>query len=152
MPIYRLIYSSANCVSANDKPLLQQLREILAVSRRNNERDGITGFLMFEPDWFLQILEGEHDKVQATYDRIGRDRRHGSVKLLEAKSVPSRGFEGWSMGGAMRTPEVEGIYLSHGISGALKPTMLKAGQVLALALDLNAHETKVRNAYRPPAA
>ena len=48
------------------------------------------------------------------------------------------------MGGAMRTPEVQEVYLLHGFGGALEPSRLKSDQVIGLALDLQAFEVSRR--------
>jgi hypothetical protein len=57
MPITQLTYLSRNCLTGDAAALSDQLGDILAVSRRNNKRDGITGYLVSDGTWFLQILE-----------------------------------------------------------------------------------------------
>jgi len=64
--IYRLIYTSANNLAPADNPLLVVFNPILQVSRRNNERDGITRYLFAEPRWFLQVLEGPEYNIRTT--------------------------------------------------------------------------------------
>ncbi|RZK96449.1 MAG: blue light sensor protein, partial [Methylobacterium sp.] len=54
----------------------------------------------------------------------------------------------WTMGGAMRTPEVEEVYLQHGIGSAIEPTRLKSSQIINLALDLQAFDAAKRQAQR----
>ena len=73
------------------------LAGLLIVSRRNNERDGITGALICRADLFLQLLEGPEDLVDAAYRRIERDRRHLEVRLLSRRTVADRLFPGWTM-------------------------------------------------------
>ena len=46
------------------------LDNILLFSRRNNERDGITGALICRHEIYLQLLEGPKDKVDALFNRI----------------------------------------------------------------------------------
>lgn len=55
------------------------LSGIIFDSRRNNERDGITGALICRADVFLQLLEGLKPKVEAAIERIRRDDRHAGV-------------------------------------------------------------------------
>lgn len=73
------------------------LAAILAVSRRCNERDGITGALICRGDLYLQLLEGPQELVEAAYQRIGWDRRHLDIKLLSRRTVTERLFPGWAM-------------------------------------------------------
>ena len=146
--IHQLVYYSRNTVPGGDRAMLTNMREILSVSQRNNGRDGITGFLIFDKTWFVQILEGERAKVTETYARIARDTRHAAATVINARDVPARLFANWTMGGAMRTPEVQEVYLQHGIGGAIEPTRLKSEQVIGLALDLQAFDANRRQGQR----
>jgi hypothetical protein len=74
-----------------------ELRNILLVSRENNERDGITGSLICREDMYLQLLEGPRAAVSTAYTRIARDNRHGEVMLLWTGDVQERLFPKWSM-------------------------------------------------------
>ena len=56
--LHQLIYYSRNTVPGGDRAMLMNLRNIVSASQRNNTRDGITGFLIFDKTWFIQILEG----------------------------------------------------------------------------------------------
>lgn len=146
--IHQLVYYSRNTVPGNDRAMLTNMREILSASQRNNSRDGITGFLIFDKTWFVQILEGERAKVTETYKRIGRDTRHSGAAIINVRDVPGRLFPNWTMGGAMRTPEVMEIYLQHGFGATLDPTRLKSDQVIRLALDLQEFEVTRREGQR----
>ncbi|GJD41769.1 BLUF domain-containing protein [Methylobacterium bullatum] len=146
--IHQLVYYSRNVVQGNDRAMLTNLRDIVSASQRNNSRDGITGFLIFDKTWFIQILAGEQAQVSATYTRIARDPRHATATIMDARNVQSRSFPNWTMGGAMRTPEVEEVYLQHGIGSAIEPTRLKSAHVINLALDLQAFDAAKRQAQR----
>jgi len=52
---------------------------ILATSRRNNERLGITGMLLYSKGNYLQILEGPREPVLQVFTRIQQDPRHTGV-------------------------------------------------------------------------
>lgn len=73
------------------------LNGILADSRRCNVRDGVTGALICRADLYLQLLEGDRDVVEATFDRIARDPRHRHAQRLAAGKVAARLFPGWAM-------------------------------------------------------
>ncbi|CAO4146826.1 BLUF domain protein [Methylorubrum aminovorans] len=142
--IHQLVYYSRNTVPEGGRSMIASMREILSTSQRNNGRDGITGFLIFDKTYFIQILEGERSRVTETYNRIARDSRHSTATIINVRDVPARLFPNWTMGGAMRTPEVQEVYLQHGFGGALHPNRLKSDQVISLALDLQAFEVSRR--------
>ncbi|CAO4154393.1 BLUF domain-containing protein [Methylorubrum extorquens] len=142
--IHQLVYYSRNTVPESGRSMISNMREILSASQRNNGRDGITGFLIFDKTYFIQILEGERSRVTDTYNRIARDSRHSTATIINVRDVPARLFPNWTMGGAMRTPEVQEVYLQHGFGGTLQPNRLKSDQVISLALDLQAFEVSRR--------
>ena len=74
------------------------LHDILSSARRNNQRDQITGMLLYCNGRFLQILEGSKDAVSRTFDRIREDNRHHGVFKLDELVVAERQFGNWAMG------------------------------------------------------
>lgn len=70
---------------------------ILAASRRNNARNGITGLLFDDGVRFLQVLEGDAEKVDATFQRIKADPRHRAVVVLSRRPIDAREFGDWAM-------------------------------------------------------
>jgi hypothetical protein len=146
--IHQLVYYSRNTVPGGDRQMLTNLREIVSASQRNNSRDGITGFLIFDKTWFVQILEGERAQVTETYNRIARDDRHSAATIVNVRDVAARSFPNWTMGGALRTLEVQEIYLAHNIGTVMEPERLKSAQIVGLALDLQAFEQAKRQGQR----
>ncbi len=73
------------------------LAAILLASRRNNDRDGITGALICREDLYMQLLEGPADAVAGTYARIAQDDRHLEVTTLVRKPAAMRMFGAWAM-------------------------------------------------------
>lgn len=78
---------------------------ILLTSRRNNQRDGITGLLYDDGVRFLQVLEGDMSQVDAAYERIKADPRHRAVVVLSRRPIDTREFGDWAM--ASLSPGVE---------------------------------------------
>ena len=70
---------------------------LLATSRRNNSRDGVTGLLFFNGKRFLQGIEGEAAAIERTFARIGRDERHHAMVALSDRTVTAREFGDWAM-------------------------------------------------------
>ena len=85
-----------------------ELSEIAKTSRRNNERDDLTGLLVKVGEYFFQILEGPPEAVDATYERIRLDRRHGDIVVVGSPElVDARLFGEWSMRVESLDPESE---------------------------------------------
>jgi len=85
-------------ISTSRTPVDQRLLDdILAISRRNNSRCGVTGLLVSGGKRFLQVLEGPDQAVLATYARIQHDKRHFGLVLLANRAVEARAFGTWSM-------------------------------------------------------
>ncbi|HEX2671571.1 MAG TPA: BLUF domain-containing protein [Polyangiaceae bacterium] len=92
--MYQVFYSSAALVPFSDA----ELTDLLAVSRANNLRLGVTGMLLYHDGSFLQALEGEETIVERLYAKIGRDERHHRVVALIRRTVDARYFDQWQMG------------------------------------------------------
>nr|WP_183435999.1 BLUF domain-containing protein [Methylobacterium sp. R2-1] len=92
----RLVYYSRNRVGG-PAAMNETIRGILAASRTNNARVGVTGALMFNAGCFAQVLEGPGEAVETTFERIQQDERHGEVSLLAFEAVETRLFTEWSM-------------------------------------------------------
>lgn len=88
----QILYISSKTPS---EPL--NMAAILGTSRRNNEAMGVTGLLYTDGTRFLQVLEGEPDAVQGTFDRIKGDKRHKAIVILSDRQIAAREFGAWSM-------------------------------------------------------
>jgi hypothetical protein len=95
---YRLVYYSRNMTTGDADAVAAEVDDILATSRANNERDEITGALMFNAGCFAQVLEGPLDVVEAAFERIQQDDRHSEVSLLAMEPIIERSFPNWAMG------------------------------------------------------
>ncbi len=77
---------------------VEELADILAISRERNVRDGITGLLLYHDGSILQVLEGPEPEVRATMARIQQDARHYQITILLDQPIGERAFAGWAMG------------------------------------------------------
>lgn len=148
MAVTQLIYSSRNQSVDEGSAWQEMLRSILAVSQRNNLRDGLTGFLIFDHVHFFQILEGESDRVRAAYSRIQKDPRHAEVTLIGEREIRARSFPQWSMASAVRSSDQQEIFVRHGVPDSLDPATIVAPTILALAMDLQDFQLSHAQALR----
>ena len=82
-----------------------QLEDLLRVSRERNLENRITGMLLYVDRQFIQTLEGERPRVEATLQRILADPRHRGVHVAFEREIEERDFPEWSMGFRAMTPE-----------------------------------------------
>lgn len=99
----RLVYCSRARV---DTSSLQAISEILGVSQRNNQRDGLTGALAVNEGWFLQVVEGSQTALDLLLRRLAADPRHTDIEILSRRAVAGRLFPDWSMVATRITPEI----------------------------------------------
>ena len=132
----RLVYHSENHLGADGGGMIKDLNAILSVSQRNNEKAGITGALLFDTLWFIQILEGEREAVSATLRRILRDQRHDELVVMDCRPAETRLFGNWWMGFAMLRGDNGALYARHGIGAKLDPRKISGDQAVAVALEL----------------
>jgi len=90
---YIIYMSSATQLLGND-----ELLELLKISRKNNEKKSLTGMLLYGEGAFVQVLEGEDETVDSTYEVIKADPRHKSIIQIISGKLDRRIFPNWSMG------------------------------------------------------
>lgn len=92
--LFSLLYVSEACYPMDDA----SLADIVAVSRRKNQQMGITGCLLYQDGYFMQLLEGPQQHVLTLMDSIRADVRHRHVTVVAEGVKSHRIFMGWSMG------------------------------------------------------
>ncbi len=66
-------------------------------SRANNERLGMTGFLMASGGLFYQVLEGPAEAIDEVFAKIEADGRHTDLLMLSSEEGVERFYPNWSM-------------------------------------------------------
>ncbi len=92
--LYHILYKS----QAIKLITIDQLKDILFVSRKKNAIKSITGILLFKEGKFMQLLEGGRSDVNNIYASILKDPRHKNIQLLSHGTLKQRNFPNWSMG------------------------------------------------------
>lgn len=89
--LQRISYFSRATVSLD-------LPQLAAHAGAANAKLGVTGLLLSEGEFFLQVLEGPRPHVSELFLRIARDDRHRDVTLIEADTITEACYPNWSMG------------------------------------------------------
>lgn len=111
--------------------------DILEVSRVNNERDGITGILLFCNDSVVQCLEGSRVAVNKAYARIVRDKRHQNPMLVDYRILAARCFSKWSMGYVPESSVTQPTLLKYSVWEKFEPRLLSGESCLGMLTELS---------------
>jgi hypothetical protein len=127
--IFQLCYTS----TAASEMQRQDLVDLLASSRRKNQRLGVTGLLLYSSDRFIQLLEGDEKQVRNLYQLIQQDKRHRDVTLVYEEHVEERDCPDWSMG-FQALPDSEWLEFPNadGSAQGLRPMLESMGRAKAL--------------------
>ncbi len=138
--IYRLVYYSRNHIGGDEATFARNVEQILTVSRRNNVRDDISGALLFNRGCFAQVLEGPLEKVEAAFERIQQDDRHGEVSLLALDVIQARSFANWAMGYVGSSAADSSRFSPIGQGSGFDLARLSGDQIHSLLKDLAMEE------------
>ena len=141
--LYRLIYYSKNLIRKSNNPARSELRRIVTSAGQNNRERGVTGGLMFNKDYFGQVLEGERKTVSELFCRIINDQRHASIVLVEASAVETRIFDRWAMGLAEKSETADKLNAKFGLVRGFDPSSLSAPHFLQYVFEMVSLEEKL---------
>ena len=113
--LYQLTYRSEAKmgISAED------INSILRQSEANNPKFEITGCLVYNEGYFVQLLEGEKEIVKERFDVIELDQRHEMVEVLSEGETMDRMFEDWKMA-YIKLPDEPATKLESEVKADLK--------------------------------
>lgn len=134
--VHSLVYCSRSGIIGPEIVLQAQLLRIMASAGRHNARLGVRGVLMLDEGWFTQLLEGPVDGVEALFARIGRDRRHVEVTLLENAPIPQHRLPEWSMAFLGGSPAVGRLFVGCRTAAQLDRRVVTAARLVAAAHEL----------------
>ncbi|MCB9730629.1 MAG: BLUF domain-containing protein [Deltaproteobacteria bacterium] len=92
--LIHLIYAS----SAQPDFSPAEVTDVLKRSRGNNAALDVTGMLLYADGSFFQVLEGPEEVVDALFEKICEDPRHGKLVKIIREPIATRAFADWSMG------------------------------------------------------
>ena len=139
--LYRLVYLSQNGLEGDHAARDEQLCDILNASRRNNMQVGVTGALMFNTEYFAQVLEGPVDAVEATFERIQCDERHSNAIVLQFEPSETRAFSNWAMAYVGQSKESAEQFAAVGDESHVDFAALDGNEIFGLLME-NLHESE----------
>lgn len=93
MALYFVLYASRAVV-----PTTQQMLDALVQQARiANRAAGITGCLIAQDGYFMQMIEGRRDAVLALMEKIKTDPRHTDIHIVIEGAINQRVFTEWGL-------------------------------------------------------
>lgn len=123
--ILRLTYIS--CYNTDNANI--EVARILEQARRNNERNGITGVLVMNENYFLQTIEGARPVINDLLHRLVKDRRHLSFQIIECREVQLRRWHKWSMKYLTTSLQDKDYILQFSASTQFDPYLMSIAQI-----------------------
>lgn len=105
------------------------IADILTQAVPNNLRDDITGVLVCDERWFMQVLEGAQDRVSAAFERILRDQRHRDVSLVTMQAVAARRYPDLAMNCVLRGRGNGDLFRHYGEDANFDPRQMRADRL-----------------------
>jgi len=131
----RLVYFSKNKMPT-DGSVAVQLKQILASAIKNNAHLAVTGGLVFNRNYFMQVLEGDRSTVTKLFTTISGDTRHDQIELMHVKDARERLFGAWSMGFASTPELIKELWAKIDVQGEFNPKLLTGDQIVKLIFEL----------------
>ncbi len=88
-----ILYSSKHSFDLSK----EELNGLISEARYNNNKNHVTGILLYLNNAFLQYIEGPEKNIDTLYNKILKDDRHHSLSILESGLKPARKYEEWTM-------------------------------------------------------
>lgn len=128
----RVVY----CSKASSDLGPADIEQILNSARRNNKKNHITGLLVFDNQYFLQVLEGERQQVSELVTKISTDQRHQKFCFISVSTICLREFSHWSMAYVSKNKLKRDLLIKYSVTDEFAPYNLTADSALMLLKEL----------------
>lgn len=114
-----------------------EVTRILTQAQKNNERNGITGALVFNHNYFLQSIEGARPVINELLRKLVKDDRHHALQVIECREVELRHWSKWSMKYLIPSDENKGLALKFSTGTQFNPYLMNTNQIMMLIETLS---------------
>ena len=87
----------------------RQVDALVEQARLRNERNAVTGALIYSGSHFAQYLEGPPDALKAIIESILEDDRHEQITIVREDVITERRYPSWSLAFKGKSFFVDGI-------------------------------------------
>ena len=109
-----------------------EVTRILAQAQQNNARNGITGALVFNHNYFLQSIEGARPMINELLRKLIKDDRHFSLQVIECCEVEQRRWNKWSMKYLIPSEDNKELALKYSTGSQFNPYLMSTKQIMML--------------------
>ncbi|MDP3701841.1 MAG: BLUF domain-containing protein [Hylemonella sp.] len=133
MPLVRTVYVSTVADSKDSAALPQ----IMKLAQANNEVHNLTGLLVFNHKYYLQVIEGGRKAVNSLLSNLYRDPRHVDMMVLGLEEITQRAFPDWGMQFVPAASATREIMLRNGVAREFDPYGMSAASALGFLRDMH---------------
>lgn len=108
----QLVYRSR----ATHKMSEQDIDKIVADSVPFNKANNVTGLLLFDGEFFFQILEGEGEIIHGLFEHIKTDPRHTNIVKVLDSACAQREFGKWNLRTLILNPDNQCYWLPQDLT------------------------------------
>lgn len=123
MLLSRMVFFSRNAAKSGENASAM-IKSILQACSEYSPSSGLTGGLVFNERYFLQVTEGARDQLTKKLKTLMADEKQTDLTLLSMEPIDQRDFDGWAVGYAGRATDAERLYLKYSLSVDLDPTRI----------------------------
>ncbi len=136
MGLYRLIYAST--VKDLDHA---RLKTVIESSAEENARRYLTGMLLMDNGYFVQLLEGERAAVSERFIDIAAETHHDGIEILVCGPIDARLFSDWGAQYIGSQGKAARVLKRYQGGPAFNPYKLTSGNAESLCVDLSTETT-----------
>ena len=136
MLLVRMVYVSTSI----DEVDSDTLQSILATAQANNEAHDLTGLLVFDDKYFVQVIEGGRAAVSKLLGNLYKDTRHKDLVVLGFHAIHQRQFPNWSMQFVPAVDVTRNVLLRHGVTSKFEPYSLTSESAVAFMVEMLARQ------------
>ncbi len=129
-----------------------EVTRILAQAQENNARNGITGALVFNHNYFLQSIEGARPVINNLLRKLTKDDRHSSLQVIECCEVDQRRWNKWTMNYLIPSEMNKEHALKFSTGTEFNPYLMSRAQIMLLIETLTALQEKEQEEKEKEAA
>ena len=112
--MHLIVYTSEYVIT--DEEIRDVLKDIRDISKIKNAKQNITGFLFYHSRRFIQLIEGDKDRLEGLMNTLFHDTRHKNIKYLINEPIKERSFSKWNM---------DTLNLDHACEAAFEKNLIK---------------------------
>ncbi len=119
-----------------------EVTRILAQAQENNARNGITGALVFNHNYFLQSIEGARPVINNLLRKLTKDDRHSSLQVIECCEIDQRRWNKWTMNYLIPSEMNKEHALKFSTGTEFNPYLMSRAQIMMLIETLTTLQEK----------